>query len=370
MSESWVEIDWGALARNARAIRASLRPDVEPMGVVKSDAYGHGLEGVGRRLVDAGFRWMTTALVDEARRLREAVDEPELLVIGPSRPEDIPLLMERRITVVMTDLDHARRMAAEARRLGVRLPAHIKIDTGMGRLGVPWFSVPDHLPDILRLPGLEICGLCTHFATIEPDRMEEAQRQVRRFDEACRLAASLTDRPLFRHVSSSRAMLYHPEWDYEGVRPGIVLYGYGARKQDQRFQTQPILQWKTRVLQIKTVPEQFPVGYYSSYATMEPTDIATLGVGYADGFPRYLSNKGHVLIGGERRRVVGAVSMNWITVDLGPDSGVRAGDEAVLIGAQGEESIWADEISRQCRTIPYEVLTGIHAAVPRRSKGP
>jgi alanine racemase len=171
---------------------------------------------------------------------------------------------------------------------------------------------------------------------------------------------------VFKHLSSSRAALYFPEWDFGGIRHGIDLYGYGASDPKGRFQMEPILQWKARVAQVKAVPAGFSVGYYGTHTTEYPTQIATVAVGYADGYNRALSNRGDVLIGGRRCAVVGRVSMNWITVDIGPDANVCAGDEVVLIGEQGDDAIWADELSKICRTIPYEILTSISALLERR----
>jgi alanine racemase len=166
-------------------------------------------------------------------------------------------------------------------------------------------------------------------------------------------------------VSSSRAFLYVNEWDFDGIRPGIALYGYGAGSTHVRIHTHPILQWKSYVIQVKPVPANTPIGYYGSYVTSAPTNIATLCVGYADGYNRLLSNKGHVLIRAQRRPIVGRISMNWVTVDVGSDTDVVEGDEVVLIGTQGSESIWADELAVLCGTIPYEILTDVNVGIER-----
>ena len=171
---------------------------------------------------------------------------------------------------------------------------------------------------------------------------------------------------LFKHLSSSRAFLYHPEWDFDAVRIGIALFGYGTNEEGMRVRTRPILQWKSRVIQVKEVPAGTGVGYYGTYVTPGPTTLATIALGYADGYLRTLSNRADVLIGGKRRKVVGRVSMNWITVDVGQDGAVHPGDEVVLIGEQGGESIWADDLAKLCRTIPYEILTGINPAIERK----
>jgi alanine racemase len=236
----------------------------------------------------------------------------------------------------------------------------------MGRLGIWWEDAAAALDRLGARSGLEIRGLCTHFATVEPRKPAAARAQWERFSAAAATIEQRVGGRVFRHVSSSRAALFFRDWDLDAIRPGIVVYGYGAADPALRFCTRPILQWKSHVMQIKQVPAGFSVGYYSQFTTTVPTTLATLSVGYADGYNRLLGNKGFVLIGGRRCPVVGRVSMNWITTDLGPDHGAQEGDEAVLIGEQGAESIWAGELATACKTIPYEILTDIHAALDRR----
>ena len=246
----------------------------------------------------------------------------------------------------------------------------MKLDTGMGRLGFVCPAETAQAADVCRLPGLEVQGVCTHFSMVEPEKKPTAAKgQAEKFRQAVPLIEAAAGRRLFRHMSSSRAALLLPDCDQDAVRVGISLYGYGAAEKDKRFSTVPVLRWKARVMQVKKVPAGFAVGYYGSYKTTGPTELATLSCGYTDGYQRHLGNKGQVLIGGRRRPVVGRVSMNWISADLGPDSGVKAGDEVVLIGEQGDERIWADELAKHCGTIAYEILTGISRQIERRYPG-
>ena len=334
--------------------------------VVKANAYGHGFLPVARQAARSGIRWFAVAYLHEALQVRRASEEAQIVVLGACGPEDVPRLVEQRILPVLVSEAQATALAAAARARGVRLQAHLKVDTGMGRFGVPWTEAREIYARLLREPGLEITGLCTHFASVEVKKPSLGPEQMQRFRALDAEIRAIAPRPLFRHASSSRAFLYQQEWDLDGVRPGIILYGYGAGERGMRIRTIPILQWKTTVMQVKSVPAAFPVGYYSQHVTASPTSIATLAAGYADGYARALSNRGHVLIRGRRRAVIGRVSMNWITVDCGPEADVRVGDEAVLIGEQGGESIWADELARAGRTIPYEILTSINAAAERR----
>ncbi|HMP75771.1 MAG TPA: alanine racemase [Kiritimatiellia bacterium] len=365
MISPWIQIDLAALDRNVRTMRTALAGRTSLVMVVKANAYGHGLTPVARQAARSGVRWFAVAYLREALQVRAVCEDAEIVILGAVMPDDVRTLVENRLLPVVVDEAQGRSLALAARARGEVLRAHLKIDTGMGRFGVPWQDAVGHYERLAREPGLELTGLCTHFASVEPRKPSLGPEQMERFlriDEQIRRKSAS---PLFRHVSSSRAFLYQSDWDLDGVRPGIAAYGYGARERGMRVATEPLLQWRTGVMQVKRVPAGFAVGYYSTYVTPAPTTLATLAVGYADGYHRALSNKGFVLIRGRRCAVVGRVSMNWITVDCGPDADVAAGDEAVLIGRQGEESIWADELARLARTIPYEMLTSIHAGCER-----
>ena len=367
---SWVEVDLNKLRGNAKAIRASLG-GAELMAVIKSDAYGHGLEAVASALGRDGTSRFAVAYVAEAAAVRAAAPSAALiLVLGAANPAEVPQMLRDRIVPVVVSAEHARALSDAAVAAGGRLGVHVKLDTGMGRLGFVCPAEIEQAAAVARLPGLEVQGICTHFAMVEPEKKPTAAKgQAEKFRQAVPIVEAAAGRRLFRHMSSSRAALLLPECDQDAVRVGISLYGYGASETDKRFATVPVLSWKSRVMQVKPVPAGFAVGYYGSYRTPAATDLATISCGYADGYQRHLGNKGHVLIGGRRRPVVGRVSMNWISVDLGPGSGVRAGDEAVLIGEQGSERIWADELAKHCSTIPYEILTGISRQIERRPVG-
>ena len=364
---SWVEVDLKRLRRNVESIQKGLG-GTRMIAVVKSDAYGHGLAGMARGLGTAGVRNFAVAYPAEAQVVRREVPEAErIVVLGVVGAEEVPMLMAERITPVVVSAEHARLLSDAALAAGGKLKVHLKLDTGMGRLG---FVCPADVPEAVRAlkePGLDVEGACMHFAIVEPERHPEAaEGQARKFAAAMAELEAAAGRRLFRHMSSSRAALLMPECDQDAVRIGISLYGYGSSKAEGRFATEPILQWKSRVMQVKSVPAGFAVGYYGAYVTEQPTDLAVVSCGYTDGYLRLLGNTGDVLVGGKRRRVAGRVSMNWLTVDLGPDSGVKAGDEVVLLGEQGAESVWADELARHCKTIAYEILTDISRQIERR----
>jgi alanine racemase len=365
VKSSWVEINLRQLSANIVQIKQALGPKTKLMFVVKADAYGHGLREVARQAARDGVDWFAVAYMREALAVREVAPGASILILGAVSPEDVDVLAERNIIPVLVDEHHASILSAAASNRGVRLNAHLKIDTGMGRFGVPWEGAVDAFSRIDGMPGLEITGICTHFASVEVARPSMGPDQVERFQTIVEGITRRCSRPLMKHVSSSRAMQCFSEWDFDAVRPGIVLYGYGAREKGARVTTEPILQWKTGVMMVKRVPGNFPVGYYSSYATSRETCIATIAAGYADGYHRLLGNRGFAVVHGKRYPVVGRVSMNWITLDVGLDSGIQPGDEAILIGAHGGEHFWADEMARMARTIAYEILTSIDAHAER-----
>lgn len=365
MLSPWIQVDLSVLDRNLRALRQALSPQTALILVAKANAYGHGLSHVARQAARSGVRWIAVAYVSEAIQVRAVCEDAQIIVLGAAMPEDVPALLDYQIIPIIVDEEHGRALALAARAQGAALRAHLKVDTGMGRFGVPWQDAVGIYERLAREPGLTITGLCTHLASYEPRKASLGTEQMEHFFEIEAQIRKKTDAPLFRHVSGSRAFLYRSDWDFDGVRPGIAAYGYGTSERGIRAATKPVLQWRTGVMQVKRVPAGFPVGYYSTHITPAPTTLATLAVGYVDGYHRALSNKGFVLIGGKRCAVVGRVSMNWITVDCGPDADVARGDEAVLIGEQADEAIWADELARLAKTIPYEMLTSIHAGCER-----
>ena len=369
MTNTTVYIDLAALEENVKAAMAGLKPPTELMFVVKADAYGHGMGPVAARAHAAGVRWFVVAHVHEALALRRVAPEARILIMGAVRADDVPALLASRIMCVVVSEKHGRGISLAAAALGRRMPVHLKIDTGMGRLGVLWDQAETAYRQLLPLNGLDIQGACTHFASVEPRKAALAPSQFERFRDVVTAMEKQGGRRLFRHVSSSRAFQYYADWDLDAVRPGIILYGYGSAERDMRIRTRPILQWQTRVIQVKKVPAAYPIGYYGTYVTSAPTTIATLSAGYADGYHRALGNKGVVLIRGQRCNVVGRISMNWITVDCGPDAVVEEGDEAVLLGEQAGSAIWGDELARMVRTIPYEILTSINSQAERIYNG-
>lgn len=362
MQQSRVTVDVGALDRNLKKVVREVGGEKGPaiMAVVKADAYGHGIEVMAERAVTAGIPWFAVAYMHEALRVRAVAPEADILVLGPIEATDVPTALAKNITPIVVDPSHARALGEAAGPH--RLPVHIKVDSGMGRLGVK----PEDLTTLLDQPGLEIRGLCSHFASVQARHIELAESQVAVFQDCAERAQKHLGHTLLRHISSSRAMQLYREWDLDIVRPGIVLYGYGSAEAGMRIRTEPCLEWRSGILQVKEVPEDTPIGYFASYRTMSRTDIATVACGYADGYLRSLSNRGFALVGGLRVPVVGRISMNWITLELGPDSGACTGDEVVLLGRQEDDALWASQLSKWAGTIAYEILTAISPNIERQ----
>ena len=356
MDHSWTELDLDALGRNLDGVLAAMRAPTEMILVVKSDAYGHGMLPVARAAAGRGVRRLASVHVEEAVRLRAALPEADILMMGVLSPEEVPIALERRIVPVIVDEEHGEALAAAAGRR--RLVCHAKIDTGMSRLGIPWRDAAAVLARLSRRANLSFAGLCSHFASAdEPDRQCDVRAQAERFQavvEACRREGIEVP---FRHISNSGGIQNVPACDFDAVRCGILAYGYPPA--GARVATSPCLQWKTRIVQVKRVAAGAEVGYGATYRAPADTLLATLDVGYADGYCRRIGNRGVVLVGGRRVPVAGRVSMNLVTADLGPGGTARAGDEAVLLGRQGGVEVWAGEMASWCDTIPYEVLTSI-----------
>lgn len=361
---TWIEVDCGVLRRNLELIRSAIGPGTQIIQVVKANAYGHGLTLAATTGYECGVRWFFVARMDEALLLRETLPDANILLLGAIWPSDFITLIRARIVPVLTSVGQALLLAAAARKDRTTLPCHFEIDTGMGRSGLIWERALDEMLACKRSGGLDIRGICTHFAAADDERAELTSWQQARFRQVIDACSRNGLGPLFRHASNSAAFQCDAGFDLDGVRPGILSYGYGVMPRRMAEPCLPALQWKTRVIQVRTVPAGFTVSYSSTHVTAAPTRLATINAGYCDGLSRLMSNTGSVLIGGRRARIAGRVTMNFTVVDIGPRGEAAEGDEVVLIGRQGDESIWADEVARWCQTIPYEVLTSIRTEPP------
>jgi len=363
---SFVLVSRGQIARNYRNVCSVVGPGVDVLGVVKADAYGHGAIEVARVLVAEGARWLAVSSVDEGVTLREAgLRAPRILVMGGFLPDEGRQLAEHQLTPVIHSLAQIRQVERLAQSSGELIRYHLKIDSGFGRIGVSLSNAPGFIRQVAGMPGLLVEGIYTHFASSDVDP-DYTQAQAQAFLSVVRSAATDGIRPRWIHMANSSALLRFPETHGTLVRPGLAFYGVSPYPRSSNVVTlSPALSWKSRVIFLKSVPEGSPISYARTWSAKRPTRVATLAVGYADGLPRIVSNKGQVLIGGRRVPILGRVTMDMTMVDVTDVSDCHVGDEAVLLGRQGAEEITANDLAEWAQTSSYEILCGIAARVPR-----
>ncbi len=359
-------IDLGAIRRNVRVLRAMVGPVVGLMAVVKADAYGHGAAPVARACLAAGAAWLAVATVDEGVALRHAGIDAPTLVLGPSDPAEYPDALAHGLAFVVGSHKSAALAAAAARALDVTARVHVKVDTGLSRFGIPAARAVEEIAAIATLPDLLLEGIYTHLASSEEPDKTPARAQLALFmDVLDRLEGRGVRAPL-HHASNSGAILDLPEARLDLVRPGIALYGYhpagpGADARGLR----PALTLRTRLARVEDAPAGVGVSYNHTFRTARPSTLGLVPLGYADGLPRLLSNRGHMLVGGRRCPIVGRVCMDQTVLDVTDAPGVAEGDEVVVIGGQGHEYIGADEIGAHAGTNSYETLCRVPPRVPR-----
>lgn len=363
MRPTRAEIDLGAIAFNLQGIRRRVSP-AGIMAVVKADAYGHGALQVSRLALQEGASHLAVAVVDEAIALRKAGIEAPILVFGGFSPEDAPLFIDWELEATLLDARSAELLRLAARQRNRLARVHLKVDTGMSRLGVHWQEAAAFAAALHQSEGLELTGLYTHFATADALDKSYAHLQLIRFREVIDgLEAKGISVPL-KHAANSGAILDLPGSYFDLVRPGIMMYGhYPSNETTESIEIQPAMSFKTAVSQVKTIGRGESVSYGRTWIAEQPARIATLPVGYADGYNRLLSNRGEVLIRGRRCPVAGRVCMDLIMAVAGEE--VAVGDEAVLFGRQGDQEIRVSAICEQLGTIPYEVTCWVAKRVPR-----
>lgn len=369
------EINLDHLSHNLEQVRLRVGPSAEVLAVVKANAYGHGAVPVSRRLVADGVAMLGVATVEEGIELREAGIEAPVLILGGIFGEDLTAAAAFRLRPVVYTREVLRPLSEAALAAGTAIDVHIKVDTGMGRLGTALDDLPGLLAAIAGTPGLRVEGILTHFAEADLADPEFARLQTALFERAVRMLREDGVAPRYVHSANSAAVLTLPESHQTLVRPGIALYGYlPSSALSFPAPLEPVMSFKTKIAYVKTVPAGTPISYGRTFVTKRTSRIGTLPAGYADGLDRRLSNRGEVLVAGRRVPIVGRVCMDLAMIDLTGIPEARAGDEAVLIGGQtGPDGtagfIGADEMATWMGTIPYDVLCGIGPRVPRRIVG-
>lgn len=357
------EVDAGALRDNAAAVVRHVGPGVGVMAMVKANGYGHGLETAGEAALEGGATWLGVSSAEEARQaLRFGAP---VLVVGWTDPADHDELVSAGVHVTVWDAEAVEALAAAAGRTGRQARAHVKIDTGMGRLG----ARPERLPELERVLAahaseIDVAGLFTHFADSEAPDLGFTDEQHERFVELAAGLRELAPQALV-HCANSGAILRAPHTHHDLVRLGIALYGYPPLTARDALPLRPAMTVVAPVTLVKTVAAGDTVGYCRTWRASAPTRVATVAAGYADGVQRAQSNRGTVLVAGVRCPIVGLVSMDQITVDVSEVDGVRPGDEVVLFGERNGARLGADEVAAVVGTIPHEVLCGVSARMPR-----
>ena len=379
-SLTWAEIDLGALAHNYRELRRVTAPSAVMMAVVKADGYGHGAPQVARVALKNGVELLAVARMGEAIQLREAGISAPILLFGHSLPSYVDILASKDIRAALNSLEGARSISAEAVRRKTRIKAHIKIDTGMGRLGLLADEIAiqkdsgeqfkraiDDVLAIKALPGIEVEGIFTHFANADSRDKGHATSKLSCFTKVLETLKQHSFRVRYRHAANSAAIIEMPDSHLDLVRPGIAQYGLwpSGEIDRQRIDLKPVMSIKSRIIHVKNVGADFTVSYGSTHITPCPTRIATIPVGYADGYDRILSSSGHMLVKGVRAPIIGRVCMDLTMIDVGHVPGVSLEDEVVILGSQGNETISADEIAERVGTINYEIVSSLTSRVPK-----
>ncbi|MBK9973545.1 MAG: alanine racemase [Planctomycetes bacterium] len=362
---AWAEVDTGAVRHNLALIRKRVG-DTPVMAVLKANAYGHGAVAVARMLVQQGISALGVGDSGEALELRDAGIKAPILIVGGVIPGEMPRVVQGDIEVNLHTAEMAQELNAEAQRQGRTVRVHLKVDTGMGRLGMQPFEAVPFLHNLRKLKNLQLVGMCTHFST--PNEPSEAftTRQLEHFNLAVEVARRLGYANLVLHASSSLAFFGRKDALFNMVRTGIALWGHlPGDLGGHEARLRPALQLKTRILFLKDVPEGTPIGYNRTWYSPAPTRIATLPIGYDDGYRTAMSNKAWVLVRGIRCPVVGRVSMDYTTVDVGQVPQAAVGDEVMLLGAQGKQVITLSEVAAWAGCIPYEFLCGLGRRVVR-----
>jgi alanine racemase len=369
----WAEVDLDALRENLVWIKHRVGRDTKILTVVKADAYGHGLKQIAALLMQSGTDIFGVANLTEAQSVRSVGIGWPILMLGSCLPHEVESAVRDEIMPTLSSLEEAKRFAEAAKKTGKTVHAHLKVDTGMGRLGVAAEQAVALVKKVSRLKNLQLTGLMTHFSSAEDD-LDFSERQRERFHGVLQELETAGIHPPLVHASNSAAVLYEPEAWFNVVRPGLMVYGVlppGQRKTSTLLQKhlRPALSWKARVSLVKDLPAGASVSYGRTFVTPARMRVAIVTAGYGDGFLRAASNQACVLIRGKRCRILGRVTMDQMIVDITALKNVASGDETVLIGRQGHEEITATDLAGWCDTIPWEILTNITYRVPRIYKG-
>lgn len=373
----WVEVSLTALRHNFRTVQSFVHPEAVVCAVIKSDAYGHGAQACALALQEQEAKWFAVNTAEEGVALRQGGIRGRVLLLAGLGRGDEEAIVKYELSPAIWEWNQIELLENAAQKLKAqrRIAIHLKVNTGMNRLGVDMKDLPAIYEALRSGPHLLFEGIFSHFASSEVVGLPQSDQQLERFREAIALAQRMGLTPPLRHMANSAAMAARPKSWFNMVRPGLALYGYflpfmsvisGQQETSLELPVKPALSWKTRVLQVREVAARQTVGYSSGYVTEAPTKAAVLPVGYGDGLSRQLSSRGRVIVRNDYARIIGNISMNLTTVDVTGIPGVQVGDEVIIIGETGSCKITAWEHARLASTIPYEILCGISGRLPRK----
>lgn len=378
LKRTWAQVDLDALDHNIREIRSAIAPSAKLMCVIKADGYGHGAVPLAKESEAAGADWFAVSNLEEAQELREAGIQKPILILGFTPDSDARLLAQMEISQAVLSESHARQLSSYAQEAGTRVRVHIAVDTGMTRIGLSAQNQTQALEAaaaarrIAELPGLLLEGLFTHFAVA--DEAEAGADYTKRQYQSFRLVADTLKgwgiSIPFCHCSNSAGILDYPEMNFNLVRAGIILYGLQPSSKVRRpLDLRPLMELKSVVSMVKTVGSGVDVSYGRTYTTRGETKIATVPIGYADGYPRTLSNLGEMLVRGQRARIIGRVCMDQLMLDVTHIPDVEEGDVVTVFGRDGGAFLPVEEVSSLDQTINYETVCQITKRVPRIYRG-
>jgi len=369
---AWVEVDLGAIAHNVQQIRSLLSRRTDLMAVVKADAYGHGATMVAQTVLQAGARWLGVATIPEGIELREAGIEAPILVLGATHtPEQIRAIAHWDLQPTLCTPKQAMVFSETLASLANQppLPVHLKLDTGMSRLGTPWREGANFTRLVQRLPHLHLASLYSHLATADSPDPQILRQQQQQFDQAIAQMRATGVNPPRLHLANSAATLTDASLHYDLVRVGLAIYGlYPAEHLRAALSLRPALQVKARITQVKTLPAGTGVSYGHQYVTDGEIPMAVVGIGYADGVPRNLSNRMTVLAKGERVPQIGAITMDQLMLDVSAIPDLQEGDVVTILGQEGNQSISAEDWAASLGTISWEILCGFKHRLPRLAR--
>ena len=359
-----VEVNLSILKRNFEAIKKQVSP-AKVNVTLKANAYGHGLVRVAQLLEEIGADYLSVAVVEEGVLLRKSGIKMPILVLGGVWGNQVPIFIKNDLAITASSVEKVKQIDETAAQMKMKAKVHIKIDTGMERIGVHYYNSYKFLEEVYKCKNVSVEGIYSHFANADTTELAHSELQLARFNESLLFFEKNSIETPIRHIANSGALLQMPNAYLDMVRPGILFYGvYPSKELPKIISVKPALSWKSLVVYFKVIKPDHPVGYGLKWQSKKNVRAVTVPVGYGDGYLRSMSHKAQVLINGNSYPVIGTISMDQIIVNIGDDSAYN-GDEVILLGSDGNKSITAENLAEWAGTIPYEILTNINTRVPR-----